>query len=187
MRISATGIWTSSPRRSAGFTLIEILVVLLIIGIMIAGAVLSLGVTGGDRDLEKERERVLALTDYLRDQAALQNREYGMRCFIGGYEFLVYDPRSGRWQRVEGDTATRLRHLSPGLVMELSIEGRDIVLPRETVEEADLVPQIMLFSSGDLNLFELTLRREQVPGGVRFAPSPATNRIEATDLATGAA
>ncbi|MEO6185540.1 MAG: type II secretion system minor pseudopilin GspH [Steroidobacteraceae bacterium] len=184
MRISATGIWTSSPRRrSAGFTLIEILVVLLIIGIMIAGAVLSLGVTGGDRDLDRERERILALTDYLRDQAGLQNREYGMRCFIGGYEFLVFEPRSGRWQRIEGDTATRVRHLATGLVMELSIEGRDIVLPRETVKEEDLVPQIMLYSSGDLNLFELTLRREQAAGGVRFAPSPSSDRVDATDLA----
>jgi general secretion pathway protein H len=186
MRISATGTWTNNPRRRAGFTLIEILVVLLIIGIMIAGAVLSIGVTGGDRELEKERERVLALTDYLRDQAGLQNREYGMRCFIGGYEFLVYDPRSGRWQRLEGDTATRVRHLPTGLVMDLSIEGRDIVLPRETVEDDELAPQILLYSSGDLNLFELTLRREATAGGVRFAPSPTSDRIEATELAAGA-
>ncbi len=44
----------------------------------------------------------------------------------------------------------------------------------------------MLYSSGDLNLFELTLRREAAPGGVRFAPSPSSDRIDATDLAADA-
>jgi general secretion pathway protein H len=188
MRISATGTWTNSPqRRHAGFTLIEILVVLLIIGIMIVGAVLSVRVGSDDRDLEKERDRILALTDYLRDQAALQNREYGMRCFIGGYEFLVHDARSGAWQRLADDSATRPRQLPAGLAMTVSIEGRPIVLPPAEAEAADLAPQILLHSSGDLNLFELTLQRESGEAGVRFAPSANSDRIEVTDLAAGAA
>ena len=187
MRISATGTWTSSlRRRHAGFTLIEILVVLLIIGIMIVGAVLSVRVGSDDRDLEQERDRILALTDYLRDQAALQNREYGMRCFIGGYEFLVYEPRSGVWQRLADDSATRPRQLPPGLEMTLSIEGRRIVLPQAEVDAADLAPQILLFSSGDLNLFELTLQRAASTQGVRFAPSANSDRIDITEIAAGA-
>jgi len=182
MRISATGIWTNSPRRGAGFTLIEILVVLLIIGIMIAGAVLSIGVTGGDRDLEKERERVLALTDYLRDQAGLQNREYGMRCFIGGYEFMVFDARTGLWQRLQDDTMTAVRRLPTGLEMEVRIEGRSIVLPRQQETRVDAAPQILLFSSGDLNLFELTLRRNVTGEAARFAPARDSDRIEVAAL-----
>ncbi len=183
MRISATGTWAISPRRrAAGFTLVEILVVMLIIGIMIAGTVLSTHIGGGDRDMEKERDRILALTDYMRDQAALQNREYGMRCFIGGYEFLVFDARNGVWQRVEGDSATRPRKLSPGINLTLHIEGREIILPRAVENVEELVPQIMLFSSGELNLFELTLQREG-GSGVRFAPAPDSDRIKATELA----
>ncbi len=85
---------------SRGFTLVEIMVVVLIIGIMAAGATLMTGIAHGDRELDQERDRILALTDYLRDQAALQNREFGMRCFQGGYEFLVFEPRTGLWERL---------------------------------------------------------------------------------------
>lgn len=182
MSISATGTWTNNtPRRSAGFTLIELLVVLLIIGIMIAGTVLSVRLGGDDRELEKERDRILALTDYLRDQAGLQNREYGMRCFIGGYEFLVFDARIGLWKRLEGDSETRPRRLPRGIDMTVRVEGREIVLPKAEVEIDELAPQIMLFSSGELSLFELVLRREG-GRGVSFAPSATSDRIEATDL-----
>ena len=63
MRTSATGISTSSPRSVSGFTLIEILVVLLIIGILVTGASLSLGVLGRDSALTKESDRLSALMD----------------------------------------------------------------------------------------------------------------------------
>jgi len=183
MRISATGISKSSPARATGgFTLIEILVVMLIIGILTAGAMLSVNVVGKDSALDKERERIAAMLDYLRDQATLQNREYGMRCFIGGYEFMVFDARTGLWQRLLGDTMTAARKLPPGLDMEVRIEGRPIVLPREQETRNDAAPQIMLFSSGDLNLFELTLRREVTGEAARFAPAKDSDRIEVAAL-----
>jgi general secretion pathway protein H len=182
MRISATGTSKSSPARAAGFTLIEILVVMLIIGILTAGAVLSVGVVGKDSGLDKERDRITALLDYLRDQAALQNREYGMRCFIGGYEFMVFDARTATWLRLQDDTMTRTRRLPPGLEMQVSIEGRAIVLPRVDETTQPPTPQIMLYSSGDLNLFELTLRRDVNGEAVRFAPAKDSDRIEVAAL-----
>jgi general secretion pathway protein H len=183
MRILAPGTSaTSPPLRGAGFTLVEILVVLLIIGVMIAGAALSVKASGGDRDLERERDRIHALTDYLRDQAALENREYGMRCYTGGYEFLVFDARNSKWVRLEADSATRPRKLPVGINMTLRIEGHVIVLPEAEVEEDELAPQILLFSSGDLNLFELTLQREG-GAGVSFKPSSTSERIDITELA----
>lgn len=186
MRTSATGTWESDPRRAdAGFTLIEILVVVLIIGIMIVGAVLTTNAAGGDRDLEKERDRILALTDYLREQAALQNREYGMRCYEGGYEFVVYDAASRMWVKLQDDSITQSRKLPEGIEMSMNVEGRKIVLPPAEVLPDELAPQILLYSSGDLNQFELMLQRTG-GRGVRFAPSPAADRIEATELEAGA-
>jgi len=187
MRTLATGISTNSTRPIGGFTLIEILVVLLIIGVLIAGTVLSLGMVGRDSALDKERDRIAALMDYLRDQAALQNREYGMRCFVGGYEFLTFDARTGLWQRLEGDPMTRARQLPTGLDMTLRIEGRPIVLPAAGDRIADLAPQILLFSSGELNLFELTLQRAATGQAERFAPAEDSDRIEVTAVNSAAA
>lgn len=184
MLTSATGISTNSPpRSSSGFTLIEILVVLLIIGILVVGATLTSGVLGRDSALDKESDRLSALMDYIREQAALQNREYGLRCFVGGYEFLAYDPRTNRWQRLQEDNALRARKLATGLSLQVAIEGRVIILPREQAKPDELTPQVMLFSSGDLNLFELTLRRIATGEAKRFAPAKDSDRIDITALA----
>jgi general secretion pathway protein H len=188
MRTSGTGTSTSSACRAPrGFTLIEILVVLLIIGIMIAGAVLATGVAHGDRDLERERDRILALTGYLRDQATLQNREFGLRCYQGGYEFLAWDARSGLWKRETGDETMRPRQLPAGLGIELAIEGRRIVLPKADVKADELAPQILLYSSGELSLFDLTLRRQPDGPGLRFAPAATSDQIEVNAVAAGRA
>jgi len=183
MQILATGTSRINPSHpSSGFTLVEILVVLVIIGIMIGGAVLSVQTASSDSTLDKERNRMVAVMDYLRDQANLQNREYGIRCFEGGYEFLVYDARNDLWLRLEDDTLTKARQLPAGIDMTLVIEGRQIVLPPAKIKDDERRPQILLFSSGELNLFELTLQRE---GGrsVSFKPGSASENIEVTDVA----
>jgi general secretion pathway protein H len=182
MRTLATGTWTSSRRPvSAGFTLVEILVVLVIIGLMVVGALLSIHTATSDSDLDKERNRMVAIMDYLRDQATLESREYGIRFFEGGYEFLVYNPRDDAWLRLENDTLTQARKLPAGLDMTVLIDGRKIVLPPAKIKDEERKPHVLLFSSGELNLFELTLERE---GGkkVTFKPGSASDQIEVTEM-----
>jgi len=114
-----------------------------------------------------------------------------MRCFEGGYEFMVFDARTAEWRRLSEDSLTRVRYLPQGLQMNLRIEGRDVVLPREKQDSTDandaLSPQIMLFSSGELNLFELTLLRNASGDAVRFSPAEDSDRIEVTTEAAAPA
>jgi general secretion pathway protein H len=171
MRTSATGTSatsrtvTAAPPRScaAGFTLIEILVVCVIIGVVAAGVLLSVNLTGRDRELEKESQRLYTLINYAREQAELQTREYGVMFRDDGYEFLTYDPRRALWRSVTEDDALNDRKLPDGLGFRLSVETRPVVLKRPA-DAKDKTPQVMIFSNGDLTTFAATLERD---GGVR--------------------
>jgi hypothetical protein len=68
--------------------------------------------------------------------------------------------------------------------MRVSIEGRQIILPREQAKNDELAPQVMLFSSGELNLFELMLQREATGEAIRFEPAKDSDRITVTALST---
>jgi general secretion pathway protein H len=151
----------AARRESAarGFTLIEILVVVVIIGILTAGFLLSVNLTGRDADLEKESARLTALVNYAREQAELQTREYGLLCEGDTYEFLSYDARRGLWRSADDDDALRARKLPIGLGLKLTVEGRAVVL-RHPVDNSTRQPQVMIFSNGDLTSFEVTVERD---------------------------
>ena len=78
--------------RSKGFTLVEILVVLVIMAIVISLAVLSIGVTGRDSQLDEESRRIEGLVDILHERALLEGRDFGLRIEPTAYEFVVYSP-----------------------------------------------------------------------------------------------
>ncbi len=79
----------------------------LIIGLMAAGIVLSVGVTGRDTELEQESERAFQLIKYAREKAELQTREYGLYCGDHDYQFVTFDPRKQIWRPVDEDDALR--------------------------------------------------------------------------------
>jgi general secretion pathway protein H len=144
-------------------------VVVVIIGVLAAALLLSVSLTGQDRDLEKESTRLVDLFKYVREQAELQTREYGVMFQDDGYQFLVYDTHRGLWRDVFEDDALGERKLPDGLDLKLSVDARPVVLKRPK-DATDRTPQVMLFSNGELSTFSVVLERDNGVRQVTIAP-----------------
>ena len=114
------------------------MIVVVIIGVISAGVLLSVNLTGKDHDLDKESERLFTLVNYAREQAEIQTREYGVIFHEDGYQFVAYDTRRGRWREVYEDDILRLRKLPDGLDVKLIVDARPVVLvPTSDVKPSD--------------------------------------------------
>ena len=114
--------------RARGFTLLEILVVIVIIGVMVTMATLSVGVLGADREVEEETRRFWAVLRQAREEAELQALDLAVFVGTSDYEFLRFDTRRNEWQPVVDDKLYAQRTLPEGLRFRLWMEGREIVL-----------------------------------------------------------
>jgi general secretion pathway protein H len=155
-----------SATRAAGFTLIEILVVVVIMAIVISMAVLSINTTGRDQQLDQESMRIEGLLNLLHDRALVEGRDFGMRVQPGAYEFVYYDGIRGRWMRFDQEREFRHRELPKGVSFQLTLDSVKVVLkpPDPDLVKDDTAPpppQIAVAASGDSSPFRLTLTREQ--------------------------
>ena len=158
----------SKSQAATGFSLIELLVVVFIIGLFAGVAVLSPNTVGVDRELERETLRLQSLLDTLMDEAVLQTRDYGVLFTSNGYRFFVYDYPSASWLDPVGDEFLSERRLAEPLAMTLYLEDREVVLDTEYEPEIGQPPQpqVMLLASGEITPFEARLFRE--PTGGRY-------------------
>jgi len=140
-------------RRAAGFTLLELLTVILIIGIIVSFAGLSVGVHGS-RVVQDEAERLQGLIRIAGEEAVLQGRELALEFDRHAYRFLMLAP-DGQWLPPEQEKMLRERPLPETLRMDLLVEG-----VRANYEDPEKLPRVLMLSSGELTPFELNLSME---------------------------
>jgi general secretion pathway protein H len=150
--------------RSKGFTLVEILVVVVIMAMVISLAVLSIGVTGRDSQLDEESRRIEGLVSLLHDRALLEGRDFGLRIEPAAYEFVVYDPHRDRWLMLDQEREFRHRTLPKGISFQLELDSRQVVIkPIDRNLTGDQVPpgpQVAIAASGEGTPFRLILLRD---------------------------
>ena len=150
--------------RSKGFTLVEILVVLVIMAVVISIAVLSVNVTGRDSQLDEESQRIQGLIGLLHERALLEGRDFGLRIEPTAYEFVVYDPRRDRWMMLDQEQEYRHRQLPKGISFLLQLDSQTVVIKAiDRTLSSDLPPpgpQVAIAASGEGTPFRLTLLRD---------------------------
>lgn len=169
-----------TPRLFRGFTLLEVLMVVLLVGIISSVVVMSVNTTGPERELPEEANRLAALLEQAGNEAVMQNQEFGLRVTGQGYVFLCLDEARQRWGPCE-DEIFRERELPDGLELHLLRQGGIRDLPRlATGDQSDatsavrqrqaeegnagrLVPDLFLLSSGESSSGALELRVADKP------------------------
>lgn len=140
---------TRAQRKVSGFTLVELLVVLVIIGLTLGLATLN-AVPSPRQDLQKEAQRLALLLQLARDEAIVRNRLVTFEANQERYRFLVRN--ENRWAPVGNDDLLRERSFKNApltLLLEPPGTGSGIPLRitfgREPVDK----PFVLTLAAGD--------------------------------------
>ncbi|MBF0284145.1 MAG: type II secretion system minor pseudopilin GspH [Magnetococcales bacterium] len=152
--------------RRSGFTLLELLVVMVIIGILSGMAVLSTGLVGAERTTETEVRRLQALMRLGREEAIVSVRDLGLSLTMESYRFLVLG-EEGEWLELGAEEEhLKARLLPNNLQLTLMVDGRAASLAGRVNDRREgLSPQIVFHSSGEMTPFRLDWR---FPGQVPY-------------------
>jgi general secretion pathway protein H len=167
----------------AGFTLLEVMLVLLIMGLATGAVVLSYSGENGQDLLKKQTQRLQVVFNMASDFAVLNQRQLGLRVDDANNSYyFMYQDEEQEWQKLELDT-TFAEHPLPDLFSmelfltdlpwetegslfssgvfdeELSVSNDGVEIGNEEEKKLD-PPQIFIFSSGEITPFSLTLAFE---------------------------
>ncbi len=151
-------------RKSRGFTLLELLVVLVMVGIILGVAMISLGDGGrGDR-IRQEGQRLAVLFNLLTQESVLNSVEYGVLLKPDGYSFLRFV--EGEWQPLQGDSLLQERALPGDMELTLYMDQVSVSLEPQFLQDDDekkIKPQLIFFSSAERTPFELEVAYRDPP------------------------
>jgi len=135
-----------------GFTLLELMVVLVIIGVILTFVGLSGGGDSRAEQMQLEMRRLAALIELASEEAVLRSEQLAIRFGETDYEFMLLE--ADQWSPISDIPLLRHRELPKGIELRLELEENPP--PGLKAEEAES-PQVFLLSSGEMTPFILTL------------------------------
>jgi len=159
------------PKLTTGFTLIEVMVVIVIIGLMASVVQFSVGDNKAEQLLETESQRFAAVFNTAADYSLLNNLELGLVVEDNTYQFLGYDGK--QWKTVSDNKILEAYTLPEDISITLTLDDLPLDEPplinilkqneeselafsgSELNKEKKLIPQVYILSGGDLTPFNL--------------------------------
>lgn len=154
-----------------GFTLIEVLVVIVVIGLMVAAVQFSFNSNKPETVLQQESARFAGIFDLAAQYGLLNSIEIGLIANDTSYQFVGYD--GTQWIEINEVEALALYQLPEYMTLVLSFDDLSTdepsLISRELFEVEDqddftikdddekpIIPQVYILSGGDITPFTLT-------------------------------
>jgi general secretion pathway protein H len=134
-----------------GFTLFEILVVVVIVTISVSAILLNTSFVGGSNDLKVLGNDLGKTIRLLYQEAIFENKNYAISIDQQGFKVLEYDGEA--WVESNQRFFRKVK-FNESQQSSLVIENQLV----EPVDESDLVPHILILSSGEMTPFEWEIR-----------------------------
>ncbi|WP_427981021.1 type II secretion system minor pseudopilin GspH [Agarivorans sp.] len=157
--------------RQQGFTLLEVILVLLLMSIGIYSVVMSVSGTSEQKIVEQQAKRLAALVQYAQERALLTGYDYGLFSDAESYQFVRMEKQ--RWVALNNRIFQQQNFESP-YYLELTLEDAELeeqgfgsgrlgftegdLFEKDFITdepEQTIVPQVLVLSSGEVTPFKL--------------------------------
>lgn len=132
-------------KKNKGFTLIEILVVVVIIGLTIGFALISFGDFGGSKRILFAAEQVHNILRLAQQQAVFENSTLGLRINNQSYQLLKFE-NSSQWSAPRSKSMYKVHYFPSDMLITLKTNFKT------KIQE----PNIIINPSGDSNAFTMS-------------------------------
>ncbi|MBX2836493.1 MAG: prepilin-type N-terminal cleavage/methylation domain-containing protein [Gammaproteobacteria bacterium] len=144
--------------RTAGFTLIEVMVVVAIIAILAGAVVINLNIRNPAITVRDSALRTALLMELAADQAVYSRQQLGVRFHPNSYEFYVLsaDDEGERSWEILPDERLFFKEVDIPIEFEVDISGLPIVLEtlveelESVTDEEPIKPHVMFLSNGEI-------------------------------------
>ena len=163
--------------QEAGFTLLEIMLVIFLMGMMVTGVVMTMSSAGPDRQLKKEAARFIGVLELAEEEALLSSIEMGLVIAEQEYQFVYLDDND-RWTAFTDSKWFAKKELGEDMLISLELAGlkaegsflgsRKLFADDDGLfedkgglfegdeNETRIEPDIFIYSSGEITEFTLT-------------------------------